>query len=173
MGKLRFTTSGGGYTYPVLLMVTAVTMIAATVTVRVESQLHQREMEKELLFRGMQIQQAIASYYQAGFPRAYPSSIDDLLEDPRFVSLHHLRRAWSDPMSPPNGEWQLIRNAMGRIIGVASKSDRAPIKVAGFGPDLSHFEDAESYQDWIFFFDPLNRQMGLPHRSRSHQERRW
>lgn len=154
-------------------MVTAVTMVAATVTVRVESQLHQREMERELLFRGKQIRQAIESYYQAGFPRAYPASLDDLLEDPRFVSLHHLRRRWSDPMSPPDGEWQLVRNAMGNIVGVASKSDRVPIKVAGFEPELVHFEEADTYQDWVFYFDPKNRQMGLPDRPRNHEERRW
>jgi type II secretory pathway pseudopilin PulG len=57
-----------------------------------------RQMEEELLFVGEQYRQAIQSYYLVG--RALPASIDDLLEDKRFpCALHHLRRAYPDPMT--------------------------------------------------------------------------
>ncbi|PLY00967.1 MAG: hypothetical protein C0622_08030 [Desulfuromonas sp.] len=48
----------------------------------------QRAKEQELLWRGNQIRKAIASYYKtghAGVQASYPSSMDDLLRDPRFL----------------------------------------------------------------------------------------
>lgn len=137
-------------------MTLAVTLISTSVATRVTSQLHQRALEKELLFRGEQFKSAIQSFYETGTPRRYPSSINDLLQDPRFVAIHHLRKPWSDPMMAPDGEWQLIKNAAGHIVGVASKSEKKPIKAAGFAKGLEYFKDAESYQDWLFVYDPQN-----------------
>ncbi|MBN8241244.1 type II secretion system GspH family protein [Marinobacter nauticus] len=159
MGKLVFASGlarQNGYTYLVLLMVVAVTMISSSVVSRVTSQLHQRAMEEELLFRGEQYRRAIKSFYETGTPRRYPGSIDDLLQDPRFVSIHHLRKPWGDPMAGPEGEWGMIVNASGDIVGVASKSNKSPIKKSGFPASLSHFKDAESYEDWLFVYDPQN-----------------
>lgn len=59
-------------------------------------------------------------------------------------------------MGGPEGEWGLIVNASGNIVGVASKSNKQPIKKAGFPKSLSHFEDAETYEDWLFVYDPQN-----------------
>lgn len=59
-------------------------------------------------------------------------------------------------MGGPKGEWGLIVNASGNIVGVASKSNKQPIKKAGFTKSLSHFEDAETYEDWLFVYDPQN-----------------
>lgn len=158
MGKLIGPGAGKqcGFTYVVLLMVTAVSLISASVVSRVGSQLHQRAMEQELLFRGEQYRQAIRSFYETGTPKRYPSSIDDLLMDPRFVSIHHLRKPWGEPMMGPGAEWQLILNASGNIVGVASKSEKQPIKVSGFPGELEYFKDADSYQDWLFIYDPQN-----------------
>lgn len=159
MGKLIAAPKSvrhGGYSYLILLLVIAVTMISTSVVSRVASQLHQRAMEKELIFRGEQYRRAIKSFYETGTPRRYPRSIDDLLLDPRFVSIHHLRKPWGDPMGGPNGEWRMVLNASGHIVGVVSKSDGRPIKKSGFPPNLSHFEDAETYEDWVFAHDPQN-----------------
>lgn len=159
MGKLVIESDllrQNGYTYLVLLMVVAVTMISSSVVSRVSSQLHQRAMEEELIFRGEQYRRAIKSFYETGTPRRYPGSVDDLLQDPRFISIHHLRKPWGDPMGGPEGEWELIVNASGNIVGVASKSNKQPIKNSGFPKVFSHFEGAESYEDWLFVYDPQN-----------------
>ena len=65
----------------------------------------QREKEAELLFRGEQYREAIASYYKK--EQRYPQSLEELLEDKRYpMPVRHLRRLYRDP-SPGrrNGRW--------------------------------------------------------------------
>lgn len=110
-----------------------------------------REKEKELLFVGEEFRRAIASYANASPSghRDYPAMLEDLLLDRRFpMPVRHLRRLYRDPLTA-DGEWTLIRQ-QGRIIGVASKSQEKPIKIAGFGPTQSDFEGAKSYSEWRF-----------------------
>ena len=110
-----------------------------------------REKEKELLFVGEEYRQAIARYTRAspGGRQDYPEKLEDLLLDKRFpMPVRHLRRIYRDPLGP-DGEWTLIRQ-QGRIIGVASKSQEKPIKIAGFGATQSDFEGAKSYAEWRF-----------------------
>ncbi|UBM08037.1 type II secretion system protein [Cupriavidus metallidurans] len=117
----------------------------------------QRQMEEELLFVGEQYRQAIQSYYLVG--RALPASIDDLLEDKRFpVPLHHLRRAYPDPMTG-KADWKLLIEG-GRIYGVYSGSTAETIKRARFPRRYAEFANAKTYAEWQFFYVPPGR--GIP-----------
>jgi type II secretory pathway pseudopilin PulG len=112
----------------------------------------QREREQELLFVGEQYRQAIERYFLGappGIARALPSRLEDLLEDDRYpVPVHHLRRLYVDPVTG-GSEWGLLQ-VQGRIAGVHSLSEKAPIKQAGFDADHEHFTARSAYRDWVF-----------------------
>jgi type II secretory pathway pseudopilin PulG len=147
-----------------LLLALGLFAIGLMATVDVWSMARQREREKELLFVGDQYRQAIQRYYVAaprGGQRGYPPSLDVLLEDDRFPTpVHHLRRAYPDPITG-KPEWGLLK-AGDRIVGVYSLSEAAPIKQAGFSPAHQAFKDATSYKDWIFAYVPPRRGAGVP-----------
>ena len=83
--------------------------------------LMQRERETELLWRGQQYRQAIASYCNVK-QGMYPAKLEDLLKDPRFpATVRHLRRLYLDPMT--GKEWELVKDPAERLIGVRSSSD--------------------------------------------------
>jgi len=113
-----------------------------------------REREAQLLFVGEQYRRAIGDYWRMSpGRRAYPPSIDVLLTDDRFPNpVHHLRRAYRDPMTE-SGEFEPIMQA-NAVIGVHSTSADAPIKRAGFPQSYAQFKDAESYAQWQFVFAP-------------------
>lgn len=91
--------------------------------------------------------------------RALPASIDDLLEDKRFpVPLHHLRRAYPDPMTG-KADWKLLIEG-GRIYGVYSSSTAETIKRARFPRRYAEFANARTYAEWQFFYVPPGR--GIP-----------
>ncbi|WP_231408850.1 type II secretion system protein [Ralstonia solanacearum] len=109
----------------------------------------QRQQEEALLFVGNQYRQAIERYYLAG--RSLPMSIDDLIDDKRFpVPLHHLRRAYADPLTGRN-DWELLRDGTG-IYGIHSRSDGVPIQRANFSARYAFFANAQTYADWQFIY---------------------
>ena len=140
-----------GFTYIGLLFAIAMAGIALAgigVLWQMESR---REKEKELLFVGEEYRRAISSYYtrSPGGTGQYPQKLEDLLLDTRFPNpVRHLRRLYREPMMS-DGQWELIRQ-QGRIIGVASRSQDLPIKIAGFSPEQDDFEGAVSYTEWRF-----------------------
>ncbi|MCB1907063.1 MAG: type II secretion system protein [Rhodocyclaceae bacterium] len=111
----------------------------------------QREAERQLLFAGRQIRQALLSYQRSGpaFGQL-PYRLDELLDDSRGVSVRrHLRRIYPDPVG--DGQpWALITDEAGRVLGVHSRSRRQPLKRAGFASGEEEFEAAGSYADWRF-----------------------
>ncbi|MEW5967830.1 MAG: type II secretion system protein [Pseudomonadota bacterium] len=116
----------------------------------------QREKERELLFVGDQYARAIESFWNiplpVGTPRRLPTSVAELLADPRFPNtVRHLRRAWPDPLT--GGEWVLLKGADGGITGVASASGAIPFRQANFPLRYASFESAQRYRDWEFGFD--------------------
>ncbi|MBS0434786.1 MAG: type II secretion system protein [Proteobacteria bacterium] len=115
----------------------------------------QREQERQLLFAGTQYRDAILRYYHAappGTPKVLPRGIKDLLDDDRFpMPVHHLRRAYADPMG--GDDWGELRIA-GRLAGVYSRSERAPVKLKGFAPGFEPFEGRASYREWVFAVSP-------------------
>lgn len=146
-----------GFTYLSLLFVIAVLGIAAGMAGRYWSMEARREAEAELLFRGRQISAGIKRYYEESpGAKAYPRSLDELIEDKRWpVAKRHLRKIYPDPVTG-KADWQTVKAPDGGIMGVASSSEREPLKKKGFPSDLSGFEDRSSYADWQFVFVPLN-----------------
>lgn len=111
----------------------------------------QREQERQLMFVGNQYRLAILRYYRAG--RSLPASVDDLLNDSRFPTpLHHLRRAYADPVAG-NNDWVFMRQGEG-IYGVYSSSAASTIKRAGFPQLYEDFENQTTYNGWRFFYFP-------------------
>lgn len=138
-----------------VLLAVALLALATTLPLRVESQRLQRERELELLFAGRAIRAAIESYRAAspGAVKQYPASLDDLLLDRRFPApRRHLRRPYRDPFADPARDgtgWVLIRE-QGALVGVASRSERAPVLRAGFSREEAAFADAARLADWHF-----------------------
>ena len=115
----------------------------------------QREKERELLFVGDQFRRAIEGFWKApaSGARRLPKSLDELLADPRFPhTVRHLRRVWRDPMTG-EAEWGVVKAEDGGITAVYSLSEQRPLKTGNFPALYEDFKDAETYQDWVFFFD--------------------
>lgn len=140
----------GGYTYLlVLFLVAGLGLLAAQVGV-VWRQEAQREREAQLLAVGQEFARALASYRKAGPDQAYPQSLEQLVEDKRFPNpRRHLRRLYRDPMTD-QPRWGLVREA-GRIVGVHSLSEAAPIRVHDLPAALGQgAAGARSYGEWVF-----------------------
>lgn len=112
----------------------------------------QRDDEAELLKVGLEYQRAIESYYMKSpkTPRQYPTSLGDLLEDPRYpMPVRHLRKLYRDPMAPDK-DWGLVQRGSA-IVGVYSQAPGAPFRTANFDPGIpDSFGEAGSYADWKF-----------------------
>lgn len=150
-----------GYTYMLVLFMVALTGASLAIASDIWATAKQREQETELLFVGDAIRQAIASYYNAGSTKQYPSTLNDLLRDPRFPDTRrHLRRLYPDPFSGTT-EWILIKAPQGGIMGVASTSKNAPLKRTSFiGPNrvfeeqTIRLKEKLRYRDWEFIHTP-------------------
>jgi type II secretory pathway pseudopilin PulG len=134
-----------------LLIALAISSVAMMGALDVWALQRQRLREEELLFVGDQYRLAIQRYYETG--HTLPLTIDDLIDDHRFpVPLHHLRRAYADPVTGRN-DWQFLRVG-GRIFGIYSSSSAVPVKHARFPRRYAYFTQAKSYADWQFFYLP-------------------
>ncbi len=142
--------------YVLLLLAVALISIATCAAVTLGATMARRDAERELLAIGAEFQHALRSY--AGVPAGAmasnagggPSSLEDLLKDPRVPGIRrHLRQLRADPLTG-NNEWGLVLDTQGRIAGVHSLADGKPIRQAGFEPQLAALENAESYRQWVF-----------------------
>jgi type II secretory pathway pseudopilin PulG len=141
-----------GFTYIGLLITVVIMGLMLTVVARVWTTTERREREAQLLWVGHQYRQAIGLYYARG--RRFPAQLQDLLTDERTpVPKHHLRRLYPDPITG-NADWTLVPAPDGGIIGVASRSQAAPIKRDGFEPSDGTFKDADCYCSWKFIYYP-------------------
>ena len=112
-----------------------------------------RDREAQLLYVGNQYRLAIQRYVVSG-PGLYPRTLDDLLKDPRSPSpRRHLRRLYPDPIMR-SSEWGIIKAPDGGIMGVYSRSEEAPMKVANFQLRDQDFASAKKYSDWKFAYAP-------------------
>lgn len=139
-----------GFSYFMLMIAIVIMGLAMSVAARQWKTTVQRELEADLLAKGIEIQTALALYstsIQAGrvLPGAvYPQTLDDLTRLPK----PFLRKVYLDPIG--HGEWELVRAPTGGIMGVRSKSKRKPIKQHDFPPDVRHFDGKSTYYDWVF-----------------------
>jgi len=144
--------------YALLMALLAIVVVALSTSVALQHAAiqAQRERELQLLFVGAQYRGALERYYleSPGAAKQYPVRLEDLLEDRRWPQpRHHLRQLYSDPFSG-KPDWQLIVR-QGRIVGVASSSEVAPLKRVGFTPQESAFAAARRHADWRFIADPV------------------
>jgi hypothetical protein len=116
----------------------------------------QRDKEKTLLAVGRQFRVAIGRYHQTKLVNGqheYPMDLGDLLQDNRSAGVtRHLRKIFVDPMTAKS-EWGVLRLG-GKIVGVHSLSDVAPIKQDGFEAADVSFTNKKKYSEWVFTYPP-------------------
>ena len=165
MVSRRRRPRAAGFTYLGLLYAVAIAGGALAGAGALWSTDARRDREEELLFAGDQFRAAIGAYWSqapAGLPHALPRTLDDLLDDKRWpVRRRHLRKVFVDPMTRGT-DWGLVEGPGGSIAGVYSRSDRAPLKKAGFAAADAEFEAARTYRDWRFVFSPSAASAAAP-----------
>lgn len=111
-----------GFTYLWLLFVVAVMGMGVVSVSQLWVNVAEHDNAVQRAWAGAQFIRAVGSYYHAvPDARAYPPSLDALLEDRRFaVPRRHLREVYRDPGSG-QGEWTVISAAGGGIKGVQSR----------------------------------------------------
>jgi type II secretory pathway pseudopilin PulG len=153
--NMLIMTEDDAFTYITALIFVMVIGITLTTGSVYWSTTISREKEKELLFRGDQIQKAIEAYYNGapgGGSKVYPASLNDLLKDSRYLATkRYLRKIFKDPMTK-DGKWGLIKAPGGKIKGVYSFNKQPPFKTADFPKDYAVFEKAGAYSDWRFAY---------------------
>src|SRR2546430_428789 len=111
--QLKQNHSEGGYALVSLLLVMSLLALYALGAAENMRQQAQREREKEAIFRGEQVGDAIRAYYRyrgAQGVNSLPNSMDDLLQGiPRGTKKLQILRseAAHDPLSG-SGEWKLV-----------------------------------------------------------------
>jgi type II secretory pathway pseudopilin PulG len=145
-----------GFAYVLLLVAVALIGVAASSAISLGSTIARRDAEHQLLSIGAEYERALHSYAGAptvgGAPNTgqRPRSLEDLLKDPRTPGIRrHLRQVYPDPLSG-KAEWGLITDAQGLIVGIHSLAEGKPLRRTGFDPQWAHFEEAESYGQWVF-----------------------
>jgi hypothetical protein len=139
-----------GVTYLMLMCAIVLIGIVTSVAAKQWKMMVQRELEADLLARGIEIQQALALYsttMKAGrvMPgEVYPQSLADLTRLPK----PFLRKVYLDPMG--HGEWDYLRSPTGGLMGVRSRSKAKPIRQHEFPPEVRHFEGRARYDEWVF-----------------------
>ena len=139
-----------GFSYIILMIAIVLMGLAMSVAARQWKTIVQRELEADLLAKGIEIQNALAFYsssIKAGrvMPgEVYPQTLAELTKLPK----PFLRKVYLDPVG--HGEWELVRAPTGGIMGVRSKSKSKPIRQHDFPPAVRHFEGKPTYYDWVF-----------------------
>ena len=139
-----------GFSYLMVMIAITLMGLAMTVAARQWKTMVQRELETDLLAKGIEIQSALALYSastKAGrvLPgEVYPQTLAELTRPPK----PFLRKVYLDPVG--HGEWELLRAPAGGIMGVRSKSRQKPIKQGNFPLAVRHFEGKPTHYDWVF-----------------------
>lgn len=109
-----------GFTYLGVLVAIALLGIAQLAVSEVWTTSAARQRAEELDWIGAQFVQAIGSYYQAtpGAAKSFPRTLEELLEDRRFVVVRrHLRVVYRNPYTA-QADWQLLTGTNGTFAGV-------------------------------------------------------
>lgn len=139
-----------GFSYLMVMIAITLMGLVMTMAARQWKTMVQRELEADLLTKGIEIQTALALYsasLKAGrvIPgEVYPQTLAELTKPPK----PFLRKVYLDPME--RGEWELLRSPTGGIMGVRSKSKHTPIKQGNFPLAVRHFEGKPTHYDWVF-----------------------
>lgn len=139
-----------GVTYLMLMFAIVIIGIATTAAAKQWKVIVQRELEADLLAKGIEIQNALAFYsatVKAGrvMPEeVYPQTLAELTRLPK----PFLRKVYLDPMG--HGDWEYLRAPTGGIMGVRSKSHAKPFRQHDFPLAVRHFDGRATYHDWVF-----------------------
>lgn len=110
----------GGFTYLWVLVAIAVLGIGLLAVSEVWATSARRQKLVELQWIGAQFTQAIGSYYQStpGAAKVYPKTLQDLIEDRRYVTVRrHLRTVYANPFTG-KPDWELVVAGDGRVRGI-------------------------------------------------------
>jgi type II secretory pathway pseudopilin PulG len=139
-----------GFSYLMVMIAIVVIGIVMSVAARQWKVMVQRELEADLLAKGIEIQNALA-FYSASMKagrvtpgEVYPQTLADLTRLPK----PFLRKVYGDPVG--HGEWEVVRAPTGGIMGVRSKSKSKPIRQQNFPLVVRHFQGKSTYYDWVF-----------------------
>lgn len=139
-----------GFSYVVLMFAIVLIGLGMTVAARHWKVMVQRELEADLISKGIEIQNALA-FYSAAMKagrvvpgEVYPQTLAELTRLPK----PFLRKVYAEPLG--HGDWELVRAPTGGIMGVRSKSKSTPIWQHNFPPAVRHFDGRKSYYDWVF-----------------------
>ena len=137
VGRIGRRRASPGFALPALLVVLAFGGLWSTRAQEPLTHRMAREREIELRFRGEAYAAAIRSFFLAETDpdlRRLPSSVEELVRDPRFPEQRHLRQPYADPMFPAAADraFQFVRGSPDAsipdgAIGVVSTSDRSLI----------------------------------------------
>lgn len=148
------TITTRGFAYIWVLLIVAFMGIGLVLGAEIYRTSTQRDKERELLSIGRQFRTALGRYHEAMLQagrKEYPVNLEDLLHDKRTPELRrHLRKLFVDPMTAKE-EWGVVRVG-GRIVGVRSLSEEAPIKQDGFEAEDAVFRGKTKYRDWVFTY---------------------
>jgi len=158
-GVLR---SSAGITYIGALVMVIIMGIMMGIAGQTWKMVMQRERETELLFRGLEYQRAIRRWHQVDLvegkqvqaqgkvqARRPLNDLKDLLKDPTSAgATRYLRRLYLDPVT--GEEFEVRRDPAKGIIGVASTSDKEPLKQDGFDQEIAAFQGRKQYREWVF-----------------------
>jgi type II secretory pathway pseudopilin PulG len=139
-----------GVTYLMLMFAIVLIGLSMTAAAKQWKTMVQRELEADLMSKGIEIQNALALYsatMKAGRVtqvEVYPQSLADLTRLPK----PFLRKAYTDPMA--HRDWEYLRGPTGGIMGVRSSSRAKPLKKSDFPLEVRHFQGRASYHDWVF-----------------------
>src|SRR5881398_2280490 len=112
--NLRKHTQQGYALLLVIFMTTMLLILATMVAPNIKTE-GQREEEKEMIWRGRQYARGVKLYYRK--MGRFPTSIDDLTK-PKIGSLRFMRQAYKDPVNAQDGSWRLIYvGPAGQLIG--------------------------------------------------------
>lgn len=150
MRHQHYSMNERGVTYLMLMFAIVLIGIATTAAAKQWKIIVQRELEADLLAKGIEIQNALAFYsttFKAGrvMPgEVYPQTLADLTRLPK----PFLRKVYLDPIG--HGEWEYLRAPTGGIMGVRSKSRAKPFRKHDFPLAVGHFDGRATYYDWVF-----------------------
>ena len=157
VGNHKFMYADKGFTYVVMLF--ALTMFGISLAALGMSWRAQQSREKEeALFEvGTAYANAIASYYTLapGANKTFPTTLEDLTEDKRFVGVfRHIRRLYRDPITN-SLTWGIIKTDDGTgITGVYSLNDKPVLHTQPIVINDNLRLKGAIYSDWKFVFTP-------------------
>jgi type II secretory pathway pseudopilin PulG len=145
-----------GFTYlAVLILLVLLTGALAAAGTRWAT-VDQRNRETALLQEGAAVRAAIGMYYEntPGTVKRYPPTLQALLRDTRFLGMRrYLRRVPSDPMTR-QAPFVLMAAPDGGVMGIHSRSDKAPFKSGNFSRLDASFSGASHFSEWQFIYVP-------------------